>query len=199
MNELKMRPVGAKRIRISGIHPLLAVCLQEMPAILELRDKTPAHERLFPPLTANDRLANAEWQESIEPDLRHLFVSAGETVTRDLTGLSPQPREPKRSCVTIPIAHVSAWMSAVNQARLILGAMFGIANERDMLLTTFDSRNPKQVAIIKIELLGELLARFVDLETGEVTASVRGRRPSGKTGRRAARRKNSTPQKRPEK
>ena len=195
MNELKMRPVGAKRIRISGIHPLLAVCLQEMPAILELRDKTPAHERLFPPLTANDRLANAEWQESIQPDLRHLFVSAGETVARDLTGLSPQPRHPKRSWVTIPTAHVSAWMSAVNQTRLILGAVFGIANERDMLLTTFDSRNPKQVAIIKIELLGELLARFVDLETGEVT-TARHRRPNGKTKRRALRRKKTTPKQR---
>lgn len=197
MINLRVRPVDAKRIRISGIHPLLAVCLQELPLILELRDKGPVHARLFPPLTAADVAANREWQEIMEPDLRHLFVSAGETVVRDLTGLAPQPRAPTRLCVTISAVHVSAWMSALNQARLILGTLFGIADEQDMLIAEFDPHDPKHVAIVKIELLGELLGKFVELETGERAGSTRRPRKKVKTKRRVTRRKKSAPKKKP--
>jgi hypothetical protein len=195
MISLRVRSVDAKRIRISGIHPLLAVCLQELPLILELRDKEPVRARLFPPPTVEDTAANREWQESIEPDLRHLFVSAGETVVRDLTGLAPQPRAPARLCVTISAMHVNAWMSAINQARLILGVLFGIVDEQDMRIADLDSHNPRHVAIVKIELLGELLGRFVELETGERAGLTSRSRKKTNIKKRVTQRKNSTPKK----
>jgi uncharacterized protein DUF2017 len=195
MTELRIQPVGTKHIRISGLHPLMAVFLQELPEILEFRDKPPAHERLYPTPTADDGAANREWQDSIEPELRHLFTSAGDTVARDLTGLAPQPGTPARLCVTISAAHVSAWMSAINQARLILGALFGIADEQDMFIAAFDPQNPKHTAAFRIEALGELLHKFVELEAGERSEPPPGRPKKAKARLRKARRKKTAPKK----
>ena len=166
MINLRVRPVDAKHIRISGIEPFLADCLQGLGEVLEQRDSPKARERLFPnPTTADDK-ANAEWQQQITPEMRHLFVSAGETVARDLTAL--QPETPETGClqVTFPAEHVNAWMSALNQARLILGELFSVT-EKDMNAVRFDVHNAKTLAIVRIHLLGYLLQLFVELESGE--------------------------------
>jgi hypothetical protein len=155
--------VDEKNIRISGIDPLLAVCLQELPQILELRDKPSVHPRLFPSPTINDAAANREWQESIEPDLRHLFVSAGEIVARDLTRMKSNPQNPDLRSITLPAEHLAAWMSALNQARLILAELFHI-DEIDMNIPYEALGRDKGVAVIRIDLFGTLLDRLVQRE-----------------------------------
>ena len=55
-------------------------------------------------------------------------------------------------------------MSALNQARLILGEIHQI-NEEDMNRVDFDPQNPKHLAALRIHLLGYLLQLFVELET----------------------------------
>jgi Domain of unknown function (DUF2017) len=166
MTDLHIQPVDEKHIRIGGIAPVLAVMLRELPEILEMRDSPDARERLFPkPTRANDKI-NKEWQQMVNPELRHLFVSAGETVTRDLTALVVDEEEAEAYQVDFPIEHVRAWMSALNQARLILGEVHQI-NEEDMNYTDFDPQNPKHMAALRIHLLGYLLQLFVELETGD--------------------------------
>ena len=166
MINLRVRPVDAKHIRISGIEPFLADCLQGLGEILEQRDSPKARERLFPDPTASDDKANAEWLQQITPEMRHFFVSADETVARDLTAL--QPETPETGClqVTFPAEHVNAWMSALNQARLILGELFSLT-ENDMNATDLDVRSKKTLAIVRVHLLGYLLQLFIDLESGE--------------------------------
>jgi len=166
MIDLSVRPVDARHICISGIEPFLADCLQGLGEILEQRDSRKARERLFPNLTATDDKANAEWQQQITPEMRHLFVSAGETVARDLTAL--QPETPETGClqVTFSAEHVNAWMSALNQARLILGELFSVT-EADMNATHFDVHSEETLAIVRIHLLGFLLQLFIELESGE--------------------------------
>jgi hypothetical protein len=166
MTGLRVQPVDAKHIRISDIEPFLADCLQGLGEILEQRDSPKAHERLFPNPTASDDAANAEWQQQTTPEMRHLFVSAGETVVRDLTALKPDEHETALFAVTFPAEHVNAWMSALNQARLILGEMFSVT-EADMNATNLDVRSEKTLAIVRIHLLGYLLQLFVELESGE--------------------------------
>ena len=65
MINLRVRPVGAKHIRISGIEPFLADCLQGLGEVLEQGDSPKARERLFPNPTIADDKANAEWQRLI--------------------------------------------------------------------------------------------------------------------------------------
>lgn len=146
-----------KHLRIKGIEPLLAMCLQELPAVLEKRDSPAARPRLFPNPTGADAKANDDWQQFVAPELRHLFVSAGETVVRDLTALDGDT-------LTFPAEHVNAWMSALNQARLILGELHEIA-DHDMDPNDLDPRVPKQRAVLLIHLYGYLLQLFVEHES----------------------------------
>jgi len=165
MTELRVQPIDEKHIRISGIPPVLAAMLRELPEILELRELPNAHARLFPNPTADHDKVNDEWQQMVTPELRHLFVSAGETVTRDLTALSSDKANPEGYQVTFPIEHVNAWMSAINQARLILAEVHKI-DENEMDRTDFDPQSPKHMASLRIHLLGYLLHLFVDLDKG---------------------------------
>ena len=165
MTELRIQPLDEKHIRISGIPSVLALMLRELPEILEMRDSPAAMRRLFPhPTTANEK-ANQEWQQMVGPELRHLFVSAGETVTRDLTGMTVEEDDTQAYRVDFPAEHVRAWMSALNQARLILGELHQI-NELDMNNVEFDPHNQRDFAALRIHLLGYVLQLFVELETG---------------------------------
>lgn len=166
MINLRVHPVDEKHIRIIGIEPFLAQCLHELPSILDKRDAPAASKRLLPAPTVNDERANEEWKRAVEPDLHHLFVSAGEIVTRDLTALQPESADATKLQVTLPVEHVSAWMSALNQARLILGELHGV-DERDMDAQDFNLRDPKQAAVLKIHIFGCLLHLFVELENGD--------------------------------
>ena len=166
MIELKVQPLDEKRILISGIPPGLAAVLHELPQILELRDSPKARKRLYPdPTTDNDSI-NREWRQITGPELRHLFVSAGETVGRDLTAMTVAGESGDAYRVAFPIEHVPAWMSALNQTRLILGEVHEI-DEADMNRPDFDPRNAKQMAALRIHLLGHLLHLFTELEGGD--------------------------------
>jgi hypothetical protein len=155
MIELRVEPVGVKHLRISGIDALVLDCLHALPEILEQRDKPVVRCRLLPDPTGADPKTNEEWQRLIAPELRHLFVSAGETVTRDLTAVTPDGQ------LTFPTEHLNAWMSALNQARLILGELHRIT-DADMETTEFRVTEPKAQAILRIHVLGYLLQLLVE-------------------------------------
>ena len=57
-------------------------------------------------------------------------------------------------------------MSALNQARLILGELFKLA-EKDMENADLDLSDPKHLALLRIHVLGYLLQLFVELESGD--------------------------------
>jgi hypothetical protein len=171
-----VRAVDDKHVQIAAIHPYLAICLFELPEILNRRDQPSAHDRMFPPLKRDDEKTNKEWHEMVGPDLRHLFVSAGETVTRDLTGLREDPLRAKHLQVMFPAEHLSSWMSAINEARLILGAVHQVT-EDDMNDPSPDTNDPKTLAIVKIHVLGELMAHLVDFVDGHHAKPKRKRAP----------------------
>jgi hypothetical protein len=164
MIELTVRPLDEKRILISGIPSVLAAMLRELPEILELRDSPDARTRLYPDPTHGNNKINQEWHQMAGPELRHLFVSAEETVTRDLTALAADKKNGDAWQVAFPIEHVRAWMNALNQARLILGAVHKI-DDAEMNRTDFDPQSAKDMAALRIHLLGYLLHLFVELES----------------------------------
>jgi hypothetical protein len=163
---LRVEPVGEKHIRISGINPVVLDCLHALPEILEQRDSPIVRPRLFPDPMPSDQKANAEWQRLIGPELRHLFASAGEIVVRDLTALSPDPDSDQLCALTFPAEHMKAWMSTLNEARLIMGEQFQVAEE-DMSAADFDVCTPKGLAVFRIHVLGYLLQLFIELESGD--------------------------------
>lgn len=169
MIDLRLEQLDEKHIRINGLTIMLAVMLREMPEILELRDGPDASARLFPNPTVADDKINKEWQQMVSPELRHLFVSATEIVTRDLTAMTGDKGDPEVYEVTFPVEHFSAWMSALNQTRLILAETHKV-DEEDMERRDFDPQSPKDLAVLRIQLLGYLLHLFVELEDGNESA-----------------------------
>ncbi len=165
MIQLRVEPVGEKRLRISGINPVVLDCLHSLPEILAQRDSPAARGRLLPNPTTADEKANSEWQRLIAPELRHMFVSAGETVARDLTSIAPDDRDPQLLAVIFPVEHTAAWMSALNQTRLVLGELHKVTDE-DMSAADFDVRKSKGLAVFRIHVLGYLLHLFIELESG---------------------------------
>jgi hypothetical protein len=163
--QLQVEPVGEKHLRISGINPVVLDCLHSLPEILAQRDSPAARARLLPDPTKTDERANSEWQRLIAPELRHVFVSAGETVARDLTSIAPDDRDPQFLTVTFPIEHVPAWISALNQTRLILGELHKVT-DADMIASDFNLKTAKGLAVFRIHVLGYLLHLFVELEAG---------------------------------
>jgi len=164
--QLHVEPVGEKHLRISGINPVVLDCLHALPEVLAQRDSPKARARLLPDPTTADEKTNADWQRLIAPELRHVFVSAGETVARDLTGLAPDASDPQSLAVTFPVEHVAAWMSALNQARLILGELHKVT-DADMSASDFNLKRAKGLAVFRIHVLGYLLHLFIELEAGK--------------------------------
>lgn len=154
MKVLRVVACDEKTVELTGIPPVLRHCLFQLPEILRHRTQPGVRERLFPDPEPGNARANADWHELADPELRHLFVSAEETVVRDLAGLEDDR-------VRFPAAHLSAWMSAINQARLILGELHHVT-EQDMDRTDLDPSRPKDVALLEIHVLGYLLQTLVD-------------------------------------
>ena len=91
---------------------------------------------------------NEDWRQYVEPELRDLFRSAREIVSDDLRKL-PAPEEeaasrsvsdavmdpaafaPTPHILEIPPRHLEAWLSVLNQARLVIAARRGFG-EREM-------------------------------------------------------------------
>ena len=71
--------------------------------------------------------------------------------------------------MTFAAAHLNAWMSAINEARLILGELFDVT-EQDMNREDLDLEDPKQFAVLKIGALGWLLGNLVAFANGETSA-----------------------------
>jgi hypothetical protein len=151
----RLRVVDNKHLQITGLDSLFRYCLFRLPDILQQRDDRQVRGRLCPPTYADPRL-NAEWDGLMQGELRHLLVSAGETVAKDLAALE------KRQ-LTFPLAHRDAWMSALNQSRLILGELHKIT-EADMGRTEFEFTNPRDKALLEVHALGYLLQLFIEMD-----------------------------------
>jgi hypothetical protein len=158
VNHLRLELADDKHLRLTGISPLLAHCLFELPEILRLRDQPEPHQRLFPDPLQHDAESSAEWHRLMDDDLQHLFASAEEIVIRDLTQF-----DRKAAAITFPADHANAWMSALNQARLVLGAKYNVT-EADMDDQDLDLTDPRKKALLQIHLFGWVLQHFVDHE-----------------------------------
>jgi hypothetical protein len=164
VKHLHIQTTDDGRLRISGIDPVLLDCLQNIRDITDQRDAPGIRARLFPNPTLDNTAANNDWQQLIAPELHHLFAVAADTLHRDLAQLTADPRHKNHFQITIPAAHLNAWLSAINQTRLILGELFHVT-ETDMTHADYDLDQPKHLALFRIHILGYLLQLLVEHDT----------------------------------
>ncbi|MHC4547701.1 MAG: DUF2017 family protein [Planctomycetota bacterium] len=142
--------------------PPFALMLLELPGLLAPDPSDEVKRRLFPH-PSDDESIREDWERYVHPELWALLASAREIVTKDLGNLAASSSGVGHR-LEIPAGHVNAWISALNAARLALGAIHGIEDEVD--LHTFEDEDDEEpderrIAIAKIHLLGELQALLV--------------------------------------
>ena len=110
-------------IEISELDPFLVELLRQIPASADPGGVTAAEQRLFSsPTTRNESEMCAEWKTYVEPELRRLFQTATQTVAQDLQQLNGNEKLIANRTLRIPSKHADAWLSALNQARLVIAA-----------------------------------------------------------------------------
>lgn len=112
-------------IEISELDPFLAELLRQIPESTNAEGVDAAQRRLFTlPVPASEREMCAEWKLYVEPELRRLFQTATETVTVDLQQLNGSTKPFANCTLRIPTMNADAWLSALNQARLVIASKY---------------------------------------------------------------------------
>jgi hypothetical protein len=116
-------------IEISELDPFLAELLRQIPASTNPEGAPAAEQRLFSaPADRNEKEICAEWKLYVEPELRRLFQTATETVAIDLEQLQGNEKMFANRMLRIPSKHAEAWLSALNQARLVIAAKYSFTD-----------------------------------------------------------------------
>lgn len=120
---------NADALEISELDPFLAELLRQIPESARPDGSADAEKRLFSqPTDASNKDMCAEWKLYVEPELRRIFQSATETVTTDLAQLNGNAKPFANCTLRIPAQHAEAWLSALNQARLVIAAKYAFTD-----------------------------------------------------------------------
>ena len=111
-------------LEISELDPFLAELLRQVPDSTNPENDAAATARLFSPPADQPELCS-EWKLYVEPELRRLFRTATETVAADLGQLNGNTKPFANCTLRIPKKHAEAWLSALNQARLVIASKYG--------------------------------------------------------------------------
>ena len=153
------------QIEISELDPFLAELLRQIPASANAEGTPAAEQRLFsPPINGNEMELCAEWKTYVEPELRRLFQTATQTVGADLEQLNGNEKLINRT-LRIPTKHADAWLSALNQARLVIAAKndFTELELNDHLRSPIGSR--RDLSLFQVNFYGflqEFILRELD-------------------------------------
>ena len=147
---------GDDRLALTGVDAAVAFCLWGVPGVLAAADSAGVRDRLHPDPIPNDPARNAEWHRLMDSELRHLFETARTTFARDLSGTDPRGGE-----IEFPAKHLKAWMSAVNQARIVLSEQHQL-DARDMERDEFTPSSPRDSALLRVQVLGHVMQALVE-------------------------------------
>ena len=154
------------QIEISELDPFLAELLRQIPASTNPQGAPAAEERVFSsPTNGMEPEFRAEWKMYVEPELRRLFQTATETVAADLEQLNGNEKSLANRTLRIPAKHADAWLSALNQARLVIAAKNNFTENElnDHLRSPIGSR--RDLSLFQVNLYGflqEFILREMD-------------------------------------
>jgi len=141
---------------LSRLDVFFVELLRQIPVSANPGDNESARNRLYSK-PGNDQPTNAEWKEFVEPDLRHLFESANETVRRDLEEFAESEEDGLREySLRVPAPHFEEWLNSLNQARLVLAARFEFSDEELAATELPAFGNPRDLSLFQIHFYGFL-------------------------------------------
>ncbi|MBM3972503.1 MAG: DUF2017 family protein [Planctomycetes bacterium] len=135
------------------LSPRTAEILKGVPMLLESEDPR-VRARLLPE-TLDDVGHEADWRQHAVPELERLFASRSTLVGRDLAAMRPM-KSGGKLLLLITNQHASAWLAALNAARLALYCLNDL-NAAHMELDSEEPATPQQQqAIDSIHLMAEM-------------------------------------------
>ncbi len=154
--QLRLLPDGG--VRLSGMNDWTLKFLQHIPILADPSGHEGATRRVYqPPVTGPgaEDYDREEWDEYVTPELKAHYENALDVVASETAGATPEfkkyrkrrpvrpageppapqppPEERPTGLYSIMIAagHVEHWYRAMNQARLVMEARYGVASETD--------------------------------------------------------------------
>ena len=168
------------------IEPFFLDLLRRLPASVDTTNDPAARARLFgdPIAPGQDGDGfNEDWRQFVEPELRDLFRSARQTVEEDLGSLPPPADDsspdggvnvfdpaafaPPKHALEIPTRHQEAWLSVLNQARLVIAARRGFGEkemDEDLPFPPFGERDLDLFRIHFYDFLQQVILREMGFE-----------------------------------
>jgi hypothetical protein len=147
------------RIEFAEVDPFEAEFLRQIPGVCDSAGDPKVEGRFFsPPADPSEAQLLDDWAEYVQPELRHLFVSARKVVENDLLNLS----ERELAHLSIPLNHGDAWLNTLNQARLNLATRYNFTEEELSLsgVTQFTSR--RDLALHQINFYAGIQERIIE-------------------------------------
>lgn len=153
-------------LEIAELDPFLAELLRQIPESTRTEGVEAAENRLFSaPAVSSETEACEEWKLYVEPELRRLFRSATETVASDLKMLNGTAKPFANCLLRIPTKHAEAWLSALNQARLVIASKYAFTEGElcDHYRSPIGSR--RDLSLFQVNFYG-FLQEFILQEMG---------------------------------
>ncbi|HWB61388.1 MAG TPA: hypothetical protein VG733_18040 [Chthoniobacteraceae bacterium] len=158
-------------LAIRGINAFAASLLRRIPFEADPGGDAAARARLYtkPTQTGQGRHAkelNEEWAQYVEPELRHLFQTANETVFEDLkqihkTGREHDDHNEETYEMVIPVVHIEQWLNTLNQARLVMAARNGFTDEELESDFPMVINSTREMNLFQIHFYGNLQAFLI--------------------------------------
>lgn len=159
-------------LELTDLDPFLAELLRQIPESTKTEGASAAEERLFS-APSGDREICAEWKLYVQPELRRLFQSATATVSEDLQSLNGCKKPFANCTLRIPHQHAEAWLSTLNQARLVIAAKcaFTEAELGDHFRSPIGSR--RDLSLFQINFYGFLQECILQEMAGDAADKAR--------------------------
>ncbi len=156
-----IRRLKENTIEFVDIEPIEAELLRQVPSVCDSGGDSRSEARLFSsPADSSETQFLNDWGEYVRPELRHLFISARNTVKEDLEKLSDFPGRLGR--LIVPRAHSEAWLNALNQARLILATKFNFSDRELSMHEAPKWFSRRDMVLQQINFYAEIQERIID-------------------------------------
>ncbi len=178
---------GQSTLVFEDMEPFFVEMLRHLPGDSDPGDNEAARDRLYSdplgPAEDGDEF-NEDWQNFVQPEIRDLFRSAREMVVEDLAALpkaagvelrrekniiqfDPAAFAPGAFHFKIPMRHAEAWLSVLNQARLVLAARRGFgeaAMDEEWPFPPFSDRDLDLFKVHFYDLIQQIFLRELGFE-----------------------------------
>lgn len=164
---LHLQRLADGRLCLAGVDKSWRHILASVPVLLAEPQPPAVRDRLLPTPSSLETI-NRDWRELVAPGLEALWRTNYELMAADLEQLEKDPAHPDIWRTVFPANHAAAWLSALNQARLVMASRWDIT-ETDMNRPAEDLKpTERDHDIFLIHLLAYVEQLFIDAEEGNV-------------------------------